>query len=150
MEGINEINNETDGRAENTELVTCPIPFVKSAMTESIKTSRMSREEIACEMNRLADLASMKTGISKINISLDMLNKWTSPSANHQIPLRLLPLFCRAVGNNMALVVFSKSFLNTHIVSDEDMQVLEWARSEIEARNTRRRAKRLAAAVGIE
>jgi hypothetical protein len=126
-------------------------PVIKAAMSEAIKRSSMSREEIVDEMNRIALAAGITCNGRCQKVSGAVLDKWVAPgAAAHQIPLRLLPVFCSAVRSNLPLEAYSRCFAGAKVVSEEDYRILEWARLEIASRQSKKRARRLAQEVGIE
>jgi len=60
-----------------------PTSKVKEAMRRAIKQSEISREEVAHRMNELAKIEGIKTGGRTQGISLNLLEKWLSQSAEH-------------------------------------------------------------------
>ena len=131
------------------QIVPNPGPIIKAAMNEALRGASMSREQIVDEMNRLACLAGITCGGRGQKVTTSILDKWVAPGSDkHFIPLRMLPIFCRAVGSNLPLEAYSVCFSNARIISEEDATVLDWAKTEIVARKTRKAAKRLAREVG--
>jgi hypothetical protein len=125
--------------------------MVKAAMNEAIKESSMSREQIVDDMNRLAQAAGITCNGRGQKVTSAILDKWVAAGSQaHQIPLRMLPVFCRAVGSNLPLEVYSRCFDGARAVTAEDYKVLEWARLTIASRKSSRRARQLAQEVGIE
>jgi len=126
-------------------------PLIKAAMNESIKGASISREQIVEDMNRIALAAGITCNGRCQKVTTAILDKWVAPgAAAHQIPLRLLPVFCSAVGSNLPLEAFSRCFAGVRVISEEDYKVLEWAKLEIASRQSRKQARRLAQEVGIE
>ena len=71
------------------------VPKLKACMVQCLAESSLSREQIVDRMNRLLSEAGINITITKSS-----LDKWVSLSSTaHLIPLRLLPVFCRAVGS---------------------------------------------------
>lgn len=125
-------------------------PLLKAAMNEAIKGSSLSREQIVEDMNRLAQAAGITCNGRCQKVTPAILDKWVAAEAQaHQIPLRLLPVFCRAVGSNFPLEVYSRCFGGARVISEDDYRILEWARLEIASRQSKKRAKRLAQEVGL-
>jgi len=128
-----------------------PGPPLKAAMNEALRACSLSREQVCDRMNRMAVLAGVTCNGKCKSVTAALLDKWVAPSATgHMIPLRLLPIFCRAVESNAPFEVYGACFAGARVVSEEAYQVLQWAQSEIEARKARKRAKRQALQVGIE
>lgn len=126
-------------------------PMIKVSMNEAIKRSSMSREELVDDMNRIALAAGITCNGRSQKVTSAILDKWMAPgAAAHQIPLRLLPVFCSAVGSNLPLEAFSRCFAGTRVIGEEEYKILEWARLEIASRQSKKRARRLAQEVGIE
>ena len=94
-------------------------PAIKAALAEAIRACPLSHEQLAERINELAAAAGVTCNGRAQVVTADIINKWTSHSAAHHIPLRLLPLFCRAAGSTLPLEVLS-----------EDAMLLEWARME--------------------
>lgn len=127
-----------------------PGPALKSAMNESIKACSLSREQIIDEMNRLSTAAGITCNGRSQKVTTSVLNKWCAPAAkSYHIPLRLLPVFCRVVGDNLPLKVYSTFFQEAQVISKEALKKLQWAEVEIEARKNRKQASRLAQEVGL-
>jgi len=128
-----------------------PVPSLKAAMREAIRLSASSREQIADEMNRLADRAGIAPPSRSGGITVPILDKWVAAgSPNHVIPLRLLPLFCRAAGSLEPLRVYSAAFAGAACITTEELRLLEWAKAELASRRAKRLARKKAQEVGIE
>jgi hypothetical protein len=121
-----------------------PIPVLKSAMNEAIRASSLSRDQIVDEMNRLMRAQGWTTNGRAQGVTPALLDKWVAPSAGHVIPLRLLPIFCRVVGSNLPLEAYAKSFMGARVIDLQDEKLLLWARSEVELRRAKKRARKLA------
>jgi hypothetical protein len=123
-----------------------PVPAVKLAMAEAIKATSLSRDELTDDMNRLARLAGLRLRVSKA-----VLDKWLNPAADgYQPPLAGLFLFCQAVGSGQPLAGFGQAFSDVRLVSIEEYELLEWAKSEKQLRQTKRRVRQLAHQAGVE
>jgi hypothetical protein len=133
------------------QLVIDPGPALKAAMNEAIKGCSLSREEIVEEMNRLAGMAGISTNGKSQKVTPSLLDKWVAPGAvAYMIPIRLLHIFCRVVGSNLPLEVYSACFPRVKVIGEDDYKLLQWARKEVESRKARREARRMAHEVGIE
>ncbi len=153
--GINGKGAKKSGHGKQLSLcdnfMSDPGPAVKIAMNESIKSSPLSREQIVEEMNSLAVMAGIKCNGRSQKVTPALLDKWVAGgSGGHHIPLRLLPIFCRVVGSNLPLEVYGKTFPGARIISNDDYQVLEWARAEIRCRQARKMARRKSQEIGID
>lgn len=126
-------------------LIPDPAPAVKAAMSEAIKGSPMSREQICEHMTDMAKLAGIGGKVTPA-----VMDKWVAPSAAHMIPIRLLHIFCRVTQSNLPFEVYAACFRDVRVISEDAYRILQWALSEIEARKARKMAKRRAAEVGIE
>jgi len=121
-------------------------PAVKRAITQAIADSAISREELAARLTELCELAGLER-----EISLDMINKWTSVSAKgHQVPINILPLLCRALDDNRPLLALAGHFAGAALINEEDARLLAWAKEEKARRTAAKRARLKAAEAGIE
>ncbi len=128
-----------------------PGPAVKMAMREVVRGSSLSREQIVDEMNRLATAAGITCNGRSQQVTPALLDKWLAPAAQqHIIPLRLLPIFCRAAGSNLPLQALAAACAGVRVIGEDDYLILEWARAEIAGKRARKLARRLAQEVGIE
>lgn len=127
-----------------------PGPAVKMAMREAVMDSSLSREQIVDEMNRLATAAGITCNGRSQQVTPALLDKWLAPSAQHIIPLRLLPIFCRAAESNLPLQALAVACAGVRVIGEDDYLILEWARAEIAGKRARKLARRLAQEVGIE
>ncbi len=133
------------------EVAVDPGPAVKAAMREAVRAVSLSREQIVDEMNRLALAAGVTCNGRSQKVTPALLDKWLAPAAQqHVIPLRLLPIFCRAVGSPLPLAALAAAVPGVRLVSNEEYLILEWAKAEIAGKRARRLARRLAQEVGIE
>jgi hypothetical protein len=125
--------------------------FVRAAMNDALRACSLSRDQVVDEMNRLATLAGITCNGRSREVTRTILEKWVAPGATqHTIPLRMLPVFCRAVGSNRPLVALAACCLDAVVIGNEDAGILEWARVEIQARQYRKRASELGKDVGAE
>ena len=132
------------------QVIMDPIPQLKIAMAEAMKGSALSREQIVDRMNEVMKASGWTTNGRGQQVTASLLDKWVAPSASHIIPLRLLPLFCRVIGSNLPLEIYTRSFDGARVISIEDEKLLMWAKSEAELRVAKKRARRMAQEVGIE
>lgn len=150
---INVQSSKKSGRASQMNLwdqmVMDPVPPLKAAMSEAMKASSLSRDEVVEGMNRILRMLGWTTNGRSQAVTSALLDRWVAPSASHVIPLRLLPVFCRVVGNNGPLEVYARSFAGARVIRVEDEKLLMWGRSEVECRRARRRAKTLADEIGL-
>ena len=127
-----------------------PVPLLKSAMSESIKSCSLSREQIVDSMNLMMSRAGVTTNGRNQGVTLAVLDKWCAPSAReHVIPLRVLPFFCRAAGSNLALEAYSLAYDGIEIISADRSKTLAWAEAEIDLKRARARARKLAEEVQL-
>ena len=151
---INSKDSEKTGQYKQMELweniISDPGPTVKAAMSEAIRRCSLSRDEIVDHMNRLAQFAGITCNGRTQKVTLSLIDKWVAPGAkNYNIPIRLLPIFCRIVSSTLPLQAYSSFFEDARIISTDDNKKLEWAKAEINARNHRKNASKLAQEVGI-
>jgi hypothetical protein len=126
-----------------------PAAAIKLALREALKNCPLSREQVVDEMNRLADGAGFSVPPSKTTLAV--LDKWAAAGANaHLIPLKLVPIFCRATGSTLPLAALSAFTPGARIISADDYALLEWAKLERTSRQVRKQARRLAADAGVE
>jgi hypothetical protein len=123
---------------------------LKLAMKAAIRESKFSREQIVDRINSLAEIAGVRaTGGRSRAVTIAVLEKWLAPdSVEYQIPIRFLPLLCRAVESNLPLIIFSTAFSGVKIISDEDSKILDWAQAALELTRAKRRAKKLFEKIG--
>jgi hypothetical protein len=132
-------------------LVVDPGPHLKAAMNEAVKSCSLSRSQIVDDMNRRALICGIRCNGKSQKVTEAILDKWLAPGSDgHHIPLRLLHLFCQAVGSNLPLEVYARAFCGVRVVSEEEYKILEWAKAEIDIRKARKRSRRIAQEVGIE
>jgi hypothetical protein len=121
------------------------VAALKSAINQALHESSLSREQVVDEINRLGERAGI---INKKPISLALLDKWAAPSAIAYVPpVRFIPIICQAT-NSIHPIRAIASACGAHLINDVDRLILDWGRSELAAREARRRAKKLAAEVG--
>lgn len=126
-------------------------PAIKEAMSRAIKSCSLSRDQIVDEMNRLASSCGITCNGNAQKVTLPILDKWLAPgSLAHIIPLRMLPIFCRAVGSNAPLDAYAEAFLGVKVIAAEDHKILEWGRAEIQVRRARKRQRQISIELGIE
>jgi hypothetical protein len=121
-----------------------PTDLLKAYMSEAVKESGFSRAQVVDEMNRLSTLAGIGTRVTEA-----MIDKWLAKGAReHIISVRMLPVFCRAVGSYRPMQALFPA--GVEIVAGEDLKRLHWARAEVERRKATKRARQLAEEAGIE
>jgi len=132
-------------------LIVDPGPHLKAAMNEAVRSSSLSREQIVDDMNRRAQICGITCNGNGQRVTTAILDKWLALGANgHNIPIRLLHIFCQATGSNYPLEVYAKAFGGERVITEEEFKLLEWAKAEMEYRQAARRKKRIAQEVGIE
>lgn len=130
-----------DGRSLN---VTAPL---KEAMRQALADSGLSREQVVDGMNELCRVHGVHfTGRAK-QISLDMLEKWTANSADHVLPLKYLPLFCRATASDLPMRAVAAP-LNLNVIDGDETRLLQWARMERQRRALLKEQRRLEGELG--
>lgn len=148
------VNVKVTGRSDRprqgrlwSDMPVDPGPPVKAAIAEVINGSRMSRYDIVVAMNKLGAAAGITTRATEA-----MLDKWTAPgSDNHHIPHRMLRLFCQAAGDNLPLEVYARTFPGVKgLKTDEDEELLQWARREIAIKKLKKENRKVAPKLGIE
>lgn len=127
-----------------------PGPAIKAAMKEAAGACPLSRDQIVLDMNRMMTVAGITCNGRAQAVTEAILDKWLAPqSLGHVPPLRVLHIFCRAVGSNLPLEVLASFFRGARVISEDDAKLLAWARHEVAARQARREARRLAEEVGL-
>ena len=111
-------------------------------MRQSIKGSGLSREQVVDQMNELARAEGITTGGRAKEISIDLLEKWLSQSADHLIPWKLLPIFCFVVKSIDSMKPLLAP-LDAHIINNEEWAMFEWSKAEKERRQILKRQKLL-------
>lgn len=119
-----------------------PVPRVKEAMRRAIKQSGLSRDQVVDSMNALNRVEGLSTNGRAKQISLDMLEKWLSDSADHLLPWKLFPVFCRVV-NSINPIKALCAPLNAEVIDKTEAPLLRWARFEMEKRQIKKQQRRL-------
>jgi len=123
-----------------------PVPGIKTAMHEVMHGHPLSREQVVDGMNRLAHLAGLTE-----RVSLAALDKWLAPNSLAHYPRwRALNWFCQVTGSNRPLEVYVMAFPGVRLASEEDWELLMWAKSEKAVREAKKEAKRRAMRAGVE
>lgn len=125
-----------------------PIPRVKEAMRISLKECGLSRDQVVDEMNRLASLDGISTNGKAKKITADILDKWVSPGCDHIIPWKLLPIFCKVVGDLAPLRALVAP-LGATLIDQEEANLLKWAKTEMQSRKLRKVKKKLEEEIGL-
>ena len=127
-----------------------PTTRLKAAMREALRLSGISREKVVTDMNDLAAEAGLTTNGRGEKVTLAILEKWVAPSANgHRVPIHYLSIFCLVTRSFLPLEALAVA-IGCHVVGNEDVKLLEWARVETTRRKLGRDARRLAQEVGIK
>lgn len=90
---------------------------VRGIVTDAIRKSRKSREQIAEEMSYLVSRSVTKT----------MLDCYTSETKEHQFPVRFLPAFCQATADYRALRLLADR-ANLVLITPAEAQLIDVAR----------------------
>jgi hypothetical protein len=134
-------------------MISDPGPKVKAAMRDADKEAQakysMSRENIIDDMNRISEEVGITCNGNAKKVTLAIYNKWLSSSEKHHIPLRLLPVFCRATRNVSPLHVYAEFFGNFSVIDSSEIKKLKWAEVEIQRRQLSKKARKLAEEVGL-
>lgn len=109
---------------------------VKAAMARALRESNLSREQVVERMNALA-AASGVIGRTTVNV----LDKWTAPSAEHTIPYQLLPLFCRATESLLPLEALAAP-LGVTIAGPREQKLIAYAEADLGARRLSKAKRR--------
>lgn len=119
-----------------------PVPRLKSAMRQTLKECRYSREQVVDRLNELASREGLRTGRSD-KISVALLDAWVAESkTGHVIPLELLPAFCLATESLAALEVVAAS-CGAGVIDERDSKILESAKLDLELKRLSRRKRKL-------
>jgi len=119
---------------------------IKEAMRFSLSASRMSREKLLDEMNRLARRHGIV--LTKGNgqeLTLDTLEKWLNPNAAGYMPsIKALMVFM-AVLNKTSQDILTKIVapLGLKVISAQESKLLEWAKEYHAVKKAQKRMKRL-------
>ena len=100
----------------------------KKAMAASVKESGLSREQVVDMMNNLAGLygISLSTGNDKA-LTRVTLDKWLNVNElDRQMPARVVPVFCKVVGNHSALDILAKT-MDCQVIDSKQRKMLRWA-----------------------
>lgn len=133
---MSEQYNLFDGQSLN------PVSRVKEAMRLAIKQSKLSRDQVVDAMNDLARTEGLSTNGRAKQISIEMLDKWLSNSADHTIPWKYFPVFCRIV-NSVDPIKALCAPLNAEVVDYKETSLLKWARYEMQKRKIKKHQKKL-------
>lgn len=96
-----------------------PIARLKSAMKVALEESSMSRSEVVDDINRMAQAEGLTTNGRKQAVTEALLDKWVAPSANNDIPIKYLPIFCYVTGSLAPLAALAAPLKATVISEDE-------------------------------
>ena len=113
---------------------------LKHAMNVAARASRYSREQILERMEE----SCMRHGI-KTQLSMALLEKWLNPQADeHMMPLKLLPVFCRAVDCDCTeLLSVLMRPLGYRAIDQQQEKLLSWAEAYHEAKAAKQKLKKM-------
>lgn len=117
---------------------------IKEAMNASAKQCGLSREQIADEMNALADRygISLSAGNGR-RLTIEILEKWLNPQdVTRHVPLKALPVFCAVTKDATPLDIMAQP-LGFKIIDARRQRLLDWAEAYHEARDARTRMRKL-------
>jgi hypothetical protein len=114
---------------------------VKSAMREALKACPKSREMVTDEMNALAAREGL-VDEGRSPVTLALLDKWVAAGSPNRVPYHLLVVFCE-VTNSLLPIQAMASPLGCHVITGEDLDLLEWARVQMEKRRLQARSKQI-------
>jgi hypothetical protein len=124
------------------------LPRLKAAMREALRTSGLSRDQVADLMTEICRTEGIRLPGNSKAISRALLDKWVADGANHVIPITLLPVFCTATASSLPLGVLARA-LELEVIGPESQRLLQWARAEVERRRAAKEARKLAEEIGI-
>jgi len=103
---------------------------VKLFMNRAASRSPYSREQIAENMNDIADKSAINiVGGNAKGLSLSTLDKWLNPSAHEYYPSILaLTTFCQAIGDMSPLSPII-NYLGGSFINEDDRRFLELGRA---------------------
>ena len=114
---------------------------IKASMREAIRNSTLSREEIADKMRLIAGIEGLGGGRGS-TVSAANLDAWCSETKSNLIPLHLLPIFCRVVGDLTPLKVLAHP-LDGDVIDAKEARLLAWAKMEVQAKTLAKRKKKI-------
>jgi hypothetical protein len=112
-----------------------PTAEIKRQIRLAMSGSRMSRDEIVDEMNRIAGQDGIKGSVSKAT-----LDSWCKDDPSRLPSLPWLVVFC-SVLRTAAPVGAMVEPLGYGVIGPEDVAVLKWAREELARRKATKRAR---------
>lgn len=116
-----------------------PTGAIKEALREALKSSGLSRDQVAERMNELADKYGTPKGEGNSKgVTESTIEKWCARSATHMIPIRLIPIFCEATKSNRVVEVIAQA-AGGLLVTGDDITLLKLARLERDAKTLRRK-----------
>ncbi|QPJ61661.1 MAG: hypothetical protein G3M70_07090 [Candidatus Nitronauta litoralis] len=118
-----------------------PIDGLKEAMRVAIKTSGLSRDQVADLMNELAEKYGVpsKEGNSK-GITVDIIEKWIAPSATNLVSIKLIPIFCEATKSVAPIEVLAQA-IGGQLITGDDITLLKLAQVEQKSKELRHRKR---------
>ena len=113
-----------------------PTHEVKRLMRLSVSRSRLSREEIVDQMNKIAVQEGMRTTISK-----HTLDNWLKESDQGRMPSpSWMTIFCYILHDTAPISAILRP-LKCAVLGQEQLKLLKWAQAEQERRKAQRRAR---------
>ena len=125
-----------------------PVARVKESMRQAIKISGLARGQVADKVNELARIEGFTTNGKNGEVTTEMLDKWLAPGAEHIIPWKLIPIFCRVVRSSDPIKALAQP-LGAQVIDREDAALLKWAKVERERRKIVKQQKALGWEIGI-
>lgn len=119
---------------------------LKESMAEAAKGCDLSRDEIADQMNDLADrygIILVKGRGKKLTVAT--LEKWLNPEEKQYLPsIKALPVFCAVVESKEPLRVLIEP-LGFRIIDEKEAALLTWAEHYHTAKGCRAEMRKLEA-----
>jgi len=125
-----------------------PVPRVKEAMRQALKSCGLSREHVVDKMNSLARAEGLSTNGKAKSATADMLDKWVADSGEHLIPWKLLPIFCHVVGDISPLRALTAP-LGADVIDKNEKKLLKLARAEREIKKLQRLKKQIETEINL-
>ncbi|MEN8134289.1 MAG: hypothetical protein ABFS18_01965 [Thermodesulfobacteriota bacterium] len=121
---------------------------IKAAMNEAVKKSGLSRDQVLDRINELALRFGVRlVGGSGKALTMDTLAKWLNVEEESRVPsFNGLAVFCAAIECNEPLAVMAR-LLGGKLISDQDVNLLDWARAYHKAKNLKKEMRELEAGI---
>jgi hypothetical protein len=121
---------------------------LKAAMRKALKDTNLSRDQVADEMTEIMKIDGLRLPGNSKSISRTILDKWVCESAQHMIPVSLIPVFCQVVDSCLPVKILIQP-LNLNIIDRNQSKILEWAEAELEKRKIIEKARKLSEELGL-